>query len=140
MMSFDRCEGKVTHRISLDSFPRPERYGAKMDAIFSKDDRYLYISERYSLVRKDLTNQTGLLVDQDTIIQYNRNATGSESASFDDFTVVNYFPDGRIWMQGLGSSPYLHLISNPTADEVEDVGYINKYITLPEDPKIQRNY
>ncbi len=135
LLNFDRCEGKVTNRISLDSFPRPDRYGAKMDAIFSKDDRYLYVSERYSLVRKDLTTQTGILVDQDTIIQYDRNFTGSESASFDDFTVLNYFPDGRIWMHGLGSSPYLHLISNPTAEDIEDVGYINKYITLPEDPK-----
>ncbi len=57
---------------------------------------------------------------------------GSESASFDDFTVENYFPDGRIlWTCKVGAdSPCYTLISNPTADEVEDVGYINKYITL----------
>jgi len=135
LMGFDRCEGKVTHRISLDSFPRPDGYGSKMDAIFSKNDRYLYISERFSLVRKDLLSSSPLLVGLDTIIQYNRKPTSwAEFYSFDDFAVLNYFPDGRIWMHGDDRTNYFHLINQPDQDNIKDIEYISKYITLPIDP------
>ncbi len=137
LMGFDRCQGKVTRCISLDSFPRPsDGYGAKMDAIFSKNDRYLYISERFSLVRKDLLSNTPLLVKLDTIIKYNRKPTSwAELNSFDNFSVLNYFPDGRIWMHGYGSESHFHLINYPDEDNISDIKYTSKYITLPSDPK-----
>ncbi len=76
MMSFDRCEGKVTHRISLDSFPRPERYGAKMsDAMFLMMIVIcISVNDIHSSKRFDKSNR---LIGRSRYYhaEYNRNAT-----------------------------------------------------------------
>ncbi len=135
IMGFDRCTGKVTEHLALDSFPRPNGFGAKMDALFSRDDRYLYISEQYSLVRKDLSDGYPLLSKLDTIRKFNRNpSTWEEFYSFDDFSVLNYLPDGRIWMAPFSWTPHFHLLEYPEANDSQDVGYMSRYYTLIEDP------
>lgn len=136
LFNFDRCEGKVIDRITIDSFPRPKEYGANMDAIFSKNDQYLYISENYSLVRKDLTRPGKFLNNLDTIVKFDRNPTSFlQLDTTDQCTALNYFPDGRIWMNGLWDQSFFSTINDPDAPNIGDVGYTSKAIILPNDPK-----
>lgn len=106
IFDFDRCEGVLSNPIVI-SFPE-DTFSAAGVAI-SPNSRFLYTSLRTKLYQFDLyaDDIAGSIILIDTL----------NIDSFPDFAAVFYLsqlaPDGKIYIAGISSHLYLHVINEP---------------------------
>lgn len=132
-MDFDRCTGKTTNLV-VDSFYLPSSRGAYMAAEFSPSGRYLYLGGVYSLCRVDLS-KVDYFNQMDTIFNYKDTLLNRVSwtlDSFPHFDFLNLTPNGKIIVFTAIASPFFHLIDNPDADDIQDIGFKEKVYITPE--------
>ena len=131
-MDFDRCTG-TTRNLVVDSFFLPYNRGAYMSAEFSPSGRYLYLGGVYSLCRVDLS-KVDYFDQMDTIFNYTDTLLNRVSwtlDSFPHFDFLNLTPHGKIMVFTAIASPFFHMIDNPDAEDILDIGFREKLYTTP---------
>ncbi len=106
LFDFDRCTGTITFKeqIDLSSYSTT---GATSGCSFSPNNKYLYVSDRYSLYQYDM-NATNISNSKKLISNWD--GTGSFYAYY--FMMHQLGPDGKIYIAP-PSSDILHVINNP---------------------------
>ncbi len=130
VVDFDRCKGKVVPGTSTTDILDIPWF---VTAEFSPSGEYLYIGGVYFLARCK-TNAQSFFDRLDTIyhIPYEGLTTYELYNNYDHSECMNRLPNGQIICHSYWQTPYFHLITNPDAEDIKDIGYQSRAITLPE--------
>lgn len=130
VIDFDRCKGKVVPGTSTTDILDIPWF---VTAEFSPSGEYLYIGGVYFLARCK-TNAPSFFDRLDTIyhIPYEGLTTYELYNNYDHSECMNRLPNGQIICHSYWQTPYFHIITNPDAPDVKDIGYRSRAIILPE--------
>jgi len=104
-MDFDRCSGQFSN----DRFmPLPPNAFGGGGVAFSKDGNKLLVSTQLSVQMADLTQSTPYL---DTIV-------GSIDIIGSSLHLMQYGPDGKIYLSNLGRGKFYHVINTPDEQNI----------------------
>lgn len=104
-MDFDRCSGDFSNELFL---PLPPNAFGGGGVAFNGDGKRLFVSTQLSIQVADLTQSSPFL---DTIV-------GSEDIVGSSLHLMQYGPEGKIYLSNLGRGKFYHVINSPNETEI----------------------